>query len=379
MTTLRAPAAVPALARSLWDPQAEVRVEAIRAIGLIDDDTVLAILIEALRDPEVRVREMAADALTRWHSPGVAMRLASALASPDLRRSAGEVLERMGGIAVEALIEVAAEGDMEAARSAGSLLDRITGPRPFVDRLASIEPDQRLRAVQVLAAMGGPTACDALVSALADPDIRVRSRAATALGVLEYLPALKALRRMFLTDPVSEAASAAEDALRALGAVREEEPPPQEESPLPDQELHDHPEKVGRPRSNSNPSPNDAGRLAAYPPLMERTPRRPGLGLAELLEALASPDPAVRAAAIARTRPQPAMQGVLLGSLADPAPEVRAAAVRAVSRLEGRRVAEALIEVSSGDVSVLVRAEAVAAIGRILEARTRGREHGPRP
>src|ERR671937_482420 len=104
---------------------------------------------------------------------------------------------------------------------------------------------------------------------------------------------------------------------------------------------------------------------------MDRTAGRPGLGLAELLEALASPDPAVRAAAIARTRPQPAMQGVLLGSLADPAPEVRAAAVRAVSRLEGRRVAEALIEVSSGDVSVLVRAEAVAAIGRILEARTR--------
>jgi HEAT repeat protein len=111
---------------------------------------------------------------------------------------------------------------------------------------------------------------------------------------------------------------------------------------------------------------------------MDRTPERPGLGLAELLEALASPDPALRAAAIARTRPQPAMEEVLIETLSDPAPEVRAVAVRALARLEGRRGAEALIEVASGDVSVLVRAEAVAGLGRILEARSRRPEPGAR-
>jgi HEAT repeat protein len=71
------------------------------------------------------------------------------------------------------------------------------------------------------------------------------------------------------------------------------------------------------------------------------------------------------------------VQEVLIESLADPAAEVRAATVRTLARLEGRRATEALIEVSAGDVSVLVRAEAVAALGRILQARTPPREPAP--
>jgi HEAT repeat protein len=230
LTFLRPPSAVAALARSLSDPQVDVRIESIRALGVIDDDTVPAVLIEALKDPEIRVREMAADGLSRWHSPAVARQLAAALASPDLRRSAGEVLERMGPMAVQALAEVTTGADAEASIAAGVLLDRIAGAAPFVDDLGSIEPDQRLRAVQVLAALGGPAASEALVSALADPDIRVRSRAASALGAIGHLPAVRALRRMFLTDPVSEAAAAAEAALRRLGAVPAEDEAPGSDS-----------------------------------------------------------------------------------------------------------------------------------------------------
>lgn len=219
MTMLRAPAAVPALARSLSDPQAEVRVEAVRALGLIDDDAVPDRLIGCLKDPEVRVREMAADALARWHSPAVARRLAAALRSPDLRRPAGEVLERMQGVAAEALTEVAIGSDAEAATAAGALIDRLVGTDPFVDGLASVDPEERIRSVQVLGAIGGPAASEALLGALPDPDVRVRARAASLLGTLGYLPAVKSLRRMFLTDPVAEAAAAAEAALRLLGAV----------------------------------------------------------------------------------------------------------------------------------------------------------------
>lgn len=227
MTTLRAPAAVPALSRSLNDPQADVRIEAIRALGLIDDDTVPGVLIGALRDPEIRVREMAADALSQWHSPSVARRLAAALASPDLRRAAGEVLSRMGSMAVEALADIATGNDPEAAAAAGTLLERIAGPGPFIDHLSSIEPGERLRGVRVLGALGGPAASEALIPALSDPDVRVRSQAATTLGALGFLPALKQLRRMFLADPVAEAAAAAEGALRRLGAVPGEEARPE--------------------------------------------------------------------------------------------------------------------------------------------------------
>jgi HEAT repeat protein len=102
---------------------------------------------------------------------------------------------------------------------------------------------------------------------------------------------------------------------------------------------------------------------------VDPTSGAPRLGLAELLEALASDDPSVRAAAIGRASSQAGVADVLIESLADPSQEVRAAAVRALARMQGRRATDALIEVSSGDLSVLVRAEAVAALGRILEAR----------
>jgi len=96
----------------------------------------------------------------------------------------------------------------------------------------------------------------------------------------------------------------------------------------------------------------------------------PQLDLAELMEALASTDPAVRARAIARARPSPGVEDVLIDVLADANPDVRREAVRALGRTEGRKATRALIEVSEGDISIAVRAEAVAALGRILRART---------
>ena len=103
---------------------------------------------------------------------------------------------------------------------------------------------------------------------------------------------------------------------------------------------------------------------------MDHSAGGPQLGLAELLEALASSDPAVRARAIARARPSPGTEDVLIDALADPDPDVRREAVRALARTEGRKATSALIEVSAGDISVAVRAEAVAALGRILLAHT---------
>jgi len=219
MSTLRTPAAVGSLSRSLADPQVDVRVEAVRALGMIDDDGVPPVLIAALKDPELRVREMAAEALTRWHSPAVARQLAAALGSPDLRRPAGEVLARTGQPAVDPLVEVATGDDVEAAAAAGALLERIAGAATFAAYLASVDPETRLRGVQVLGAIGGSTAADALLGALSDPDVRIRARSAALLGAMGELRAVKPLRRMFLSDPVSEVAAAAESALRMLGTV----------------------------------------------------------------------------------------------------------------------------------------------------------------
>jgi HEAT repeat protein len=218
MSTLRTPAGVAALARTLSDPNAEVRVEAVRALGMIDDDAVPDILISALKDPEIRVRDMAGEALGRWHSPAVARRLAAALGSPDLRRPAGDVLKRMGHAAVQPLVDVVMGDDREAAAAAGALLQATAGAQSFLPSLGSVDPDARLRAVEVLGAIGGPAASEALLTTLFDPEPRIRVRSATLLGALGDLMAVRPLRRVFQGDPVGEVAAAAEEALRALGA-----------------------------------------------------------------------------------------------------------------------------------------------------------------
>jgi HEAT repeat protein len=219
LSTLRTPEAVGALERTLSDPQSDVRVAAVRALGLIDDDGVPAVLISALRDPEVRVRHMATEALTRWRSPAVARRLAQALAAPDLRRAVATVLERMDQAAVEPLVEIIAVGDPETRAAAAAALDKISGPGPFVERLGSTDPEERYRATEVLGAIGGSEAAEALLVALGDPAIRIRSRAARLLGAMNESRAFRPLRRMLLSDPVPEVAAAAEEALQNLGSL----------------------------------------------------------------------------------------------------------------------------------------------------------------
>ena len=87
--------------------------------------------------------------------------------------------------------------------------------------------------------------------------------------------------------------------------------------------------------------------------------------------ALASPDPAVRARAIARIRAEPGVQEALTEALRDASADVRRAAVRAIARLQGPMAARVLIQISMEDLAVSVRAEAVAALGRIMDARSK--------
>jgi HEAT repeat protein len=100
-------------------------------------------------------------------------------------------------------------------------------------------------------------------------------------------------------------------------------------------------------------------------------PAGPSLGLVELRAALASPDPAVRARAIAKIRAEPGVQEALIEALRDAYADVRRAAVRALARLQEPMATRVLIQISMEDLSVSVRAEAVAALGRIVEARSK--------
>lgn len=89
------------------------------------------------------------------------------------------------------------------------------------------------------------------------------------------------------------------------------------------------------------------------------------LGPEEVRAGLGSADPAARADALRRARPDPALAPLLATALADPEEAVRVEAVRALARLHGRGAARALMRVAAADPAPAVRCEAVLALGRI--------------
>ena len=230
LATARSSDAIPALARALSDPDLEVRMASVQALSMIDDDDVLDPLITALKDPEVRVREVAGEALARWRSPAVARRLAMALAMPSLRRPAGDVLARMGTAAVDPLVDILLdeEEDGDLSATVGQILRDLVGADLFLERLSNMDADERLRAVEVLGAIGDEPGLDGLIRALSDPVENIRIRAVTLLGDSGSPRALEPLKRTFLSDPVLEVVAAAEEALRRLQPGGDA--PPQRES-----------------------------------------------------------------------------------------------------------------------------------------------------
>jgi HEAT repeat protein len=177
---------------------------------------VLEPLIDGLKDPEERVRQVAGDALIRWNSPAVARRLVESLTSPALRRPASELLARMGTSAVDPLVDLLREGHPELAATVGVTLERLVGRDVFLQRLGSMDPADRLGAVEALGALGGPEAVEGLTRALSDPNENIRITALRALGDLGDRSAIDAVQRSAEGDPLPEVAAAAEEALRKL-------------------------------------------------------------------------------------------------------------------------------------------------------------------
>jgi HEAT repeat protein len=219
LAQLRSPEAIPALSQALNDPDVGVREESLRTLSEIDDERVLDPLIASLKDPEARVRDVATEALTRWSSPAVARRLVEALTSPVLRGPASELLARMGTSAVDPLVNLLREGHPDIASTVGETLERLVGREVFLERLSSMDPDERMSAVEALGAMGGLEAVEGLIRALSDPNEDIRVRALRLLGDLGDRRALEAVERAVHGDPVPEVVAAAEDALRRLQGV----------------------------------------------------------------------------------------------------------------------------------------------------------------
>ncbi len=214
---LRDASAASALGKALTDPDPGVRMGVVRALGVIDDESVLGLLVSALTDPDAGVREVTSEVLTQWSSPAVAKRLAGVLAVPGLRDSAAELLLKMGPSAVELLIDVIRYGNAEVTATVGPLLQQVASLDEFVVQANDVDPDRRLRALEAVGAIGGPTAAETILARLSDPDERVRIRSAQLLARFEHARAREALSVVAASDPVPEAAAAARETLAALG------------------------------------------------------------------------------------------------------------------------------------------------------------------
>jgi HEAT repeat protein len=199
-------AGLPAISRTLDDPNADVRLAAMTVLDQMDRDAALAVptLKRALADRDIFVRWTAARALGNI-DPAAGLsavpKLGRQLFDPDLdaRLAAAATLERYGHLAVDAL------GDLTRALNAG-------------------DAEIRVAAIYALEAIGleAQPAIPALSRALDHPDDRVREASAQALGRFGPLAqsAEPALRRA-LNDEEPMVRKAASEAILNLKSKKE--------------------------------------------------------------------------------------------------------------------------------------------------------------
>lgn len=112
-----------ALRSLLAAPQADLRWWAVRALAEFPPDEVMSDLIQALQDPDLAVRQCAAQGLYQNPHPGAIAALLEAMASGDslLTRLAANALIAIGGEALPALVHLLKNGEakvrLEAARA----------------------------------------------------------------------------------------------------------------------------------------------------------------------------------------------------------------------------------------------------------------------
>jgi HEAT repeat protein len=209
------------------------RIEAVRALGMIDSDHAEEGVVRALEDGDRRVRVAAVDALLPGPSELAAetlARIAAGWRGPDFERERAAAVQLLADLEDESLAVVYAQTlandqerdelteqdetdlrqlfDRPGGADALALADRLT------ERLSEPDLRRRRRAQQVLVALG-PTAVVPLTAALHDP--ARQQPACVALGQIRDKRALPALVRVLEAgEPEARVAAA-----NALGDIRD--------------------------------------------------------------------------------------------------------------------------------------------------------------
>jgi HEAT repeat protein len=195
-----------------------VAARTLRALGVHD-----AVARRLLADREPAVRAAAALWLSSVDaSPGTAEDVARLLTDRNLhvRHAAREALIRMGMHATQLVAALLVAGQPETRCAALGIA--LGMPHPDIHaaaRSCAADDDPRVRAsaMGVLATSAAELDAAIVIGALDDPDGRVRSAAARALGAMRAVTALRSLSRVSRLDADADVREAATRALQQLG------------------------------------------------------------------------------------------------------------------------------------------------------------------
>jgi HEAT repeat protein len=241
----------------LKDPELEVRVEAVKALGKFKNpDTFEDMADVLLEDAQIEARQAAATAFGGTSHPGAVPYLMLALRDPfwwyEREQAVDTLLEaiqKLGVLALDPLLEALSDGEGTVRRYAARLLGRLQDPRVLqalglalydthfevgkaaAESLAGFGPPGlkilaealrhpeawlRQHAIAGLALSGDQRILPVILDMLKDPDREVQKQAILALGALNDARALPSLQAIAVDRRDRELSSLARESIKAI-------------------------------------------------------------------------------------------------------------------------------------------------------------------
>ncbi|MEI7832218.1 MAG: HEAT repeat domain-containing protein, partial [bacterium] len=185
--------ALEAILLAAKDPDVTIRAQAMTSLANFKTDVrAQKMLLDAMKDPEQKVRDSAVFAQASSTDPHALVGAIDAMATtdPKLRLQYLNTIGNMSDPRVEACIAALKDKDVNLRNTAAAILGQLHDERAIPALIEALKDDNKLVRQQAAQALGqmkyNTNACvEPLIAALKDTDLQVRTTAATALGQLD--------------------------------------------------------------------------------------------------------------------------------------------------------------------------------------------------